>query len=99
MVRGHSEGWTGVAQGLLGGWVGESPTVDSQHPFLLMSRSLPGFFCVYSFLCVCVREKFTLEQDIGDTEEAIRQKSAEVQVRLAGPQPPQPGLNPELTLH
>lgn len=56
-------------------------------------------FGVYYFLCVCVREKFTLEQDIGDTEEAIRQKSAEVQVRLAGHQQPQRGLNPELTLH
>lgn len=31
--------------------------------------------------CVCVREKYTLEQDIRDTEEAIRHKSAEVQVR------------------
>lgn len=30
---------------------------------------------------VCVREKYTLEQDIGETEEAIRHKSAEVQVR------------------
>ena len=33
------------------------------------------------FLCVCVREKYTLEQDIRDAEEAIRHKSAEVQVR------------------
>lgn len=32
-------------------------------------------------VCVCVREKYTLEQDIGDTEEAIRHKNAEVQVR------------------
>lgn len=32
-------------------------------------------------MCVCVREKYTLEQDIGETEEAIRHKSAEVQVR------------------
>lgn len=35
---------------------------------------------------VCFREKYTLEQDIGDTEEAIRQKSAEVQVRAVRPQ-------------
>lgn len=32
-------------------------------------------------LSVCIREKYTLEQDIRDTEEAIRHKSAEVQVR------------------
>lgn len=42
----------------------------------------------------CVREKFTLEQDIGDTEEAIRQKSAEVQVRAVFLQH---GPKPELT--
>lgn len=39
--------------------------------------------CAYVFLCVCVcvREKYTLEQDIKETEEAIRHKSVEVQVR------------------
>lgn len=43
--------------------------------------------CVVDFFfCVRAREKYTLEQDIGDTEEAIRQKSAEVQVRVALPQ-------------
>lgn len=67
---------------------------------LLTSRSLPKSFLVFIsfFLCVYVREKFTLEQDIGDTEEAIRQKSAEVQVRAALPQWLAYGLNPELTL-
>ena len=36
--------------------------------------------CVHLF-CVYVREKYTLEQDIRETEEAIRHKSVEVQVR------------------
>lgn len=48
---------------------------------------VPLSVCVH----VCVREKYTLEQDIRETEEAIRQKSAEVQVRqrrtAAGPTP------------
>lgn len=37
--------------------------------------------CICFLLFVCVREKYTLEQDIRETEEAIRHKSAEVQVR------------------
>lgn len=45
-----------------------------------------GFVLLIFFFCVRAREKYTLEQDIGDTEEAIRQKSAEVQVRVALPQ-------------
>lgn len=46
---------------------------------------------------VCVREKYTLEQDIGDTEEAIRQKSTEVQVRLWRPRGSSVDTDPALT--
>lgn len=38
---------------------------------------------IYVFVCVCFREKYTLEQDIVETEETIRHKSAKVQVRTA----------------
>lgn len=37
--------------------------------------------CLCACFCACDREKYTLEQDIRETEEAIRHKSAEVQVR------------------
>lgn len=42
-----------------------------------------AFFCACLFVHgrVSVREKYTLEQDIRETEEAIRHKSSEVQVR------------------
>uniref|UniRef100_A0A6Q2YZ59 Epidermal growth factor receptor pathway substrate 15 like 1 n=1 Tax=Esox lucius TaxID=8010 RepID=A0A6Q2YZ59_ESOLU len=35
--------------------------------------------CSYLYMCLCLREKFTLEQDIRETEEAIRHKTSEVQ--------------------
>ena len=48
--------------------------------FFFSHRNYGPSVCLSVCLSVCIREKYTLEQDIRDTEEAIRHKSAEVQV-------------------